>query len=379
MRSGIICAGVSCLDLFLYGTEPLRTRESLAMVRETQYRPGGITSNTGRALARLGVSVANMTVLGDDANGEIMLDLWRADGIDTRYVTRTREAGTAMSTIPVYADGKRGVYFFPGTNDVMNIDNLFGPDRAFLEVLRTRQVFHFGYPSLLKQLQGAALADLLTVVGETGVMVSLDTTPVADDITLRRMLAPALSCVHMFTPNIEEASQVTGHFIRLSERAEAVRRQTGEATDIEAVIRPEELSSIGETLLQAGVPIVVITLGPNGAFICTGDETALRRVPLAPAELAGWARQRCYIPAFQVDGPVNTTGAGDTFTAGMLTGLCLGLPSMVEIARLAHAAGALAVDLAKGPCSFADVQAAMPAMRPRPPKNPLLREMAMIG
>jgi sugar/nucleoside kinase (ribokinase family) len=280
-----------------------------------------------------------------------------------------------MSMIPVYADGKRGVYFCPGTNDIMNIENLFGPGRAYLEVLRARQVFHFGYPPLLKHLQGAALAELLAVVGETGVMVTLDTTPVADDTTLGRMLAPALSRAHMFTPNIEEASQVTGQFTRLVERVEAGRQRSGEAVDIEAVIRPDELIGIGEALLQAGVPIVVITLGPNGAFICTGDEAALRRVPLAPADLSGWAHQRCYVPAFQVDGPVNTTGAGDTFTAGMLTGLCLGLPSLREIARLAHASGALAVDLSKGPCSFAEVQAAMPAMRPRFPSNPLLREM----
>ena len=345
------------------------------MVRETQYRPGGATSNTGRALVRLGMPVEYMTVLGDDANGDLMLKLWQQDGIDTRYVTRTHAAGTALSTIPVYEDGKRGVYFFPGTNDIMNLDNLFGAERAYLEVLRARQVFHFGYPPLLKQLQGAALAELLAMVGETGVMVTLDTTPVADDTSLYRMLAPALSCAHMFTPNIEEAAQVAGQFTRLSERADAQRARSGEATDIEAVIQPEELLAIGEFLLAEGVPIVIITLGPNGAFLCTGDEAALRRVPLAPADLSGWARQRCFLPAFQVDGPLNTTGAGDTFTAGILTGICRGLSSLVEIAQLAHAAGALAVDLSQGACSFAEVQAAMPRMRTHPPKNPLLGEM----
>lgn len=375
MRSGIVCSGVSCLDLFLYGTTPLRTRESLSMVRETQYRPGGATSNTGRALARLGMPVEYMTVLGEDANGDIMLSLWQQDGIDTRYVTRTRDAGTGLSTIPVYSDGKRGVYFCPGTNDIMNIDNLFGPNRAYLDLLRERQVFHFGYPPLLKQLQGQALAEMLALVGETGVMVTLDTTPVADDTTLYQMLAPALPHAHMFTPNIEEAAQIAGQFTYLTERADAARARSGDATDIESVIQPDELIAIGEFLIAEGVPIVVITLGPNGAFICTGDAAALRRVPLAPANIDGWARLRCFIPAFQVDGPVNTTGAGDTFTAGILTGICRGLPSMMEIAQLAHAAGALAVDLSRGPCSFAEVQAALPTLRTRAPKNPSLRDM----
>ena len=376
MRSGIVCSGVSCLDLFLYGTEPLVTRESLSMVQRTEYRQGGATSNTGRALARLGMPVELMTVIGNDANGDLMMKFWQADGIDTRYVTRTDAAGTALSTIPIYGDGKRGVYFCPGTNSISTLDNTFGPERAYLPVLEKRMIFHFGYPPLMAQLQGEALAELLTAVAETGVMVSLDTTPVADDATLYRMLAPALRVTHLFTPNIEEASQVTGRFTQLARRAEEESRRRGEALDIEAVIRPDELHAIGEALLDEGLPMLAITLGPNGAFICTGDQAALRRVPLAPGNLDGWANQRLFVPAFQVEGPVNTTGAGDTFTAGVLTGICKQRDSLLEIAQLAHATGALAVGMGKRPCSFEEVQQAMPKMTPRPPKNPLLREMA---
>ncbi|MHB9023974.1 MAG: carbohydrate kinase family protein [Armatimonadota bacterium] len=369
MRTGIVCSGVSTLDLFLYGTEPLATRESLSMVRETQYRPGGATSNTGRALVRLGMPVEYMTVIGDDANGDILLKLWEEDGIDTRCVVRSPEAGTALSTIPVYADGKRGVYFCPGACDITDINNLFGPDREYLDVLRARLVFHLGYPPLLRRLQGAALAELLAAVRETGVMVSLDTTPVADDTTLHAMLAPALPVAHMFKPNVEEASQVAGQFSRLAARAAA------QSADIEDVITAEELNDIGEFLLSAGVPIVVISLGPSGAFLCTGDAAALRAVPLAPADLSGWTNQRLYVPAYLVEGPVNTTGAGDTFSAGIFTGMCQGLTSLREIVQFAHCAGALHVDLSRGACSFAEVQAALPAMQVRQPKNPHLRAL----
>ena len=377
MRSGIVCSGVSCLDLFLYGTEPLVTRESLSMVRETRYRPGGATSNTGRALARLGLPTAYMTVIGDDANGDILLKLWEADGIDLRYVVRTAEAGTALSVLPVYADGKRGVYFCPGTNEIMGLDNLFGARGEFLAALRGMQVFHLGYPPLMRRMQGTALAEVLAAVRETGVLVSLDTTPVADDTTLAAMLAPALRVAHMFTPNIEEASQVTGRFTALAARARAASDQAGATRDIENIITPAELAEIGEQLLAAGVPLVVITLGPNGAFLCTGDAAALRAVPLAPADLSGWANQRLYVPAFQVDGPLNTTGAGDTFTAGILAGICQGCPSLRDIARLAHCSGALHVDLSRGACSFAEVQAALPTMRVRPPENPHLAALAL--
>lgn len=375
MRSGIVCSGVSCLDLFLLGTDPLVTRESLSMVRETQYRAGGATSNTGHALVRLGMPVDYMTVLGADPNGEILLNLWQRDGIDTRYVVRSREAGTALSTLPVYQDGKRGVYFCPGTNDIMDLGNLFGAQREHLAALRERLAFHIGYPPLMRRLQGTALAELLSVVRDTGVLVSLDTTPIADDTTLYQMLAPALPMAHMFTPNIEEASQVAGQFSRLAARAHDAAQAAGESRDIEDVITVAELHAIGERLLREGVPIVVITMGPNGAFLCTGDIPAMRTVPVAPDDLSGWANQRLYVPAYQVDGPVNTAGAGDTFTAGILTGICQGRPSLREIAQLAHCAGALHVDLSRGDCSFADVQTALPTLRVRLPRNPALRAL----
>ncbi|MEI7833246.1 MAG: carbohydrate kinase family protein, partial [bacterium] len=206
MRSGIVCSGVSCLDLFLYDTTPLHTRESLSMVRTTQYRPGGATSNTGRALARLGMPVSYLTVLGVDANGDIMESMWRADGVDTSCVVRVETAGTALSVLPVYTDGKRGVYFCPGTNDIMDADNLFGPGQQYLQMLGDCQAFHFGYPPLLRCLQGEALADLLRLVRDTGVLVSLDTTPVATNAEQMRILGPALPVAHMFTPNVMEAA-----------------------------------------------------------------------------------------------------------------------------------------------------------------------------
>ncbi len=250
-------------------------------------------------------------------------------------------------------------------------------EREHLQVLRERLAFHLGYPPLMRRLQGEALAELLGAVRETGVLVSLDTTPVADDTTLYRMLAPALPMAHMFTPNIEEASQVAREFTALAALACEAGQQAGASRDIEDIITLEALQRIGEQLLREGVPIVVITLGPNGAFICTGDEHALRAVPVAPAELSGWVNQRLYVPAYRVNGPLNTTGAGDTFTAGMLTGICRGLSSLREIAQLAHCAAALHVDLSHGDASFAEVQAALPAMRVRLPRNPALRDLAI--
>ncbi len=364
MRNGIVISGVSCLDLFLYDTSPLATRESLSMVNNTAYRAGGITSNCGRALAKLGVPVEFLTVLGNDANGDIMLDIWKKDGIDTETVIRTDAAGTSLSVLPVYKDGKRGVYFCPGTNGIMDAEMLAGKDGINIARMDKKEIFHIGYPPLLNNLQGKNLCDFLQTVKKSGVVVSIDTTPIADDTSLPEMLGDALGVADIFTPNIEEASQTAGLFSKLVNKA----REKGK--DIENIISPEELLETGEKLLAYGLPLLVITLGPQGVFVCTGSEDKVARLPYKLA-----ANQRVFVPGYKVTGPINTTGAGDTFTAAFLTGLCRGVGDLKDIARFAHCAGATFVDLSKGPSTFEQVISLMPAMQINEPENAGLAEM----
>lgn len=235
--------------------------------------------------------------------------------------------------------------------------------------LSAYSVFHFGYPPLTPRLQGAALAAMLAAVRKTGVLVSLDTTPVANDTTLRAMLREALPFVHLFAPNLEEASQLTGYFSRLAARAAEVSARSGQPTDFEEIISADELLAIGEGLLAYGIPLVIVTLGDQGALLCSGSEDALRALPQVPLADATWANQRRLIPAYEVHGALNTTGAGDTFIAGLLTGLTHGMGSLPEIVAFAQAAGALHIDAARGLCAVDDVRAAMRTLTRHLPSN----------
>jgi len=153
-RSGVVCAGCACLDLFLLGSEVLPTRESLATVQSTQYIPGCATSNTGRALAEIGVAVEILTQIGDDVNGQTLIQMWRQYGIGTTHVSRTADAPTSLSVLPVYSDGKRGIYFCMGVNGILDANRLFGADvQNGVKMVNKFQIFHFGYPSLLPRLQ----------------------------------------------------------------------------------------------------------------------------------------------------------------------------------------------------------------------------------
>jgi len=358
-RHGIVCAGVSCLDLFVLGTSPLATRESLSLATGAEYRAGGATSNTGKALVRMGQYTEYMTVIGMDENGQILKNMWMKDGINLDSVTYHDTVGSSLSVLPVYSDGKRGVYFSIGTNGETTIDNLFGEDRKYLSVLKERLVFHYGYPPLTPKLQGDNLKEMLKAVCETGVLVSLDTTPVVEKGKLTEMLAPALPYTHLFAPNIDEASQVTGHFHKLNERAQT------EGKDIEDIITIAELQEVSHRLLSYGIPIVVLTLGKRGAYLCTGNEDAIKRIPDYFDLKASDANISSFIPTFEIPEAINTTGAGDTFTAGILIGLVNKQGNLTDIVRIAQAAAAIHVSTIEGILSYEQVVEAAKTMKAR--------------
>ena len=86
----------------------------------------------------------------------------------------------------------------------------------------------------------------------------------------------------------------------------------------------DDLTEAITDVLTLGTAGVAVTLGENGALVSTG--TAASPDPI-------------HIPAHDVT-VVDTTGCGDAFDAGMITGLLLGCDP-VDAARLGTACGAL--------------------------------------
>ncbi|MBD3177323.1 MAG: hypothetical protein GF320_19290 [Armatimonadia bacterium] len=81
---------------------------------------------------------------------------------------------------------------------------------------------------------------------------------------------------------------------------------------------PEETA---RRLREQGVPLVALKIGAKGSVIAGAGEPVL-------------------IAGFRVDA-VDTTAAGDAYTAGLAVALCEG-QSLAEAARFANACGALA-------------------------------------
>jgi sugar/nucleoside kinase (ribokinase family) len=91
--------------------------------------------------------------------------------------------------------------------------------------------------------------------------------------------------------------------------------------EVEGITGIAEPAAAAAALRELGVRFAVVTDGPRGAWVNHDQFVG-------------------HIPAFNVD-TIDTTGAGDSFTGGVLTGLIHGLGAE-EAARLGAALGALA-------------------------------------
>eukprot|EP00756_Hemistasia_phaeocysticola_P008326 Hpha_TRINITY_DN14589_c0_g3::TRINITY_DN14589_c0_g3_i1::g.46457::m.46457 len=336
---GVCVAGLSCVDLQLLGAKPLAHAEAREVVEGVKQRSGGIVSNSGRALVELGVasSVEVRSVVGADPLGDSLTTEWKAMGMETDRVVRNPSHSTHLSVMIVSEEGRWGVYSHPGVSTQASPTELLGEE---LEKGK-HGFFLFGYPHTMPHLQGTDLRELCVKARESGAAVVLDCnqaqrvreaeadgTPKALSI-----IAPALEVAAGVHANAVEASAMTG--VGGSELLDA----PGNPDNIATV--PQVLSMC-RALIDRGACLVLLTIGPSGGVIATGSEASFRE-KLPQLNAKEWADRAVYVPSRQLELKPVTTGAGDSFTAGFLSGVLRG-DSLDDSAQLAAAAAHCRVD-----------------------------------
>lgn len=103
----VVCFGGLHWDVKARLAEPLRAGTSNPVT--TSRTPGGVASNVARSLARLGVPVRVVSIVGDDAGP--LLDAVAADGVDVAAVDVIAGAVTASYTAVVGPDGSLAAGF----------------------------------------------------------------------------------------------------------------------------------------------------------------------------------------------------------------------------------------------------------------------------
>ncbi len=247
---------------------------------------GGKGANQAVAAARLDAEVTFIARLGVDTLGDRAIERYRAEGINTDFIVRDPIAASGVALIMVDAAGENIIAVASGANARLSPADV----EAAEALIAKTDVMLLQLEIPLDTVIAAA-----RIARRQGVRVVLNPAPAAD-------LPPELlSNVEVLTPNHIEALHLVG------------------LPDDSAVPHAE----LAETLLMQGVGVVVMTMGAEGALLAE----------------AGRVRR---VPGFSVT-PVDTTGAGDAFNAGLAVALSRDPDDLHGAVRYGNAVGALSV------------------------------------
>lgn len=250
-----------------------------------QFVPGGKGANSAIAVRRLGGDSVFCCRLGKDANGSIMHNIYKKEGLDTRFIVVDPDAVTGLGAIMVEPNGQNRIILFPGANVRLTKEDI---DASF--ICRP--------DALLMQLEITqdAVMHAAWTANEKNIPIILDAGPANRDFPLADL--PPLE---IFSPNETETEIFTGI------------NPTNPDNCLRAAMALQKLVT---------AKYYVIKLGGRGCYIYDGKY------------------YHC-LPAYGVNA-VDTTAAGDAFTAA-LTLEYLRSGDIVRAGRYANVVGALAV------------------------------------
>lgn len=347
-KKKIISAGHICLDITpaFQGTQERSVQDlfvpgALVAMDEASVSLGGSVSNTGIGLKLLGADVELMGMVGDDPFSKMILSEMGRYGVSGDTMIIRSDIATSYSVILPPPGIDRIVLHHSGANNKFTLEDID------LEKVKKANLFHFGYPPLMRNLylnDGEELIRLLKAVHETGVAVSLDmamfeehTEAGAQDWD--KILKNILPYVDFFVPSVEELCLMLDRERYHEWRERAAGKDITSILDIEKDVRP-----LADRLLSYGAKVILIKCGTPGLYFRTADKEILGKIGGGIGEEIAekWACQEAFEKSYLVTKVASGIGAGDTTIAAFLASAVEGR-DWEEALHLASATGALCV------------------------------------
>ena len=346
MSKKVIVAGHICLDMTPVFPESGRSRVSeilmpgkLIETKGISIFTGGAVANTGLAMKILGADVRLLGKVGTDDIGEMICNLLRRYDAD-RDLIRATDEPSSYSVVLAIPGIDRIFLHCPGANDSYGADEI--PDN----VLREADLFHFGYPPLMKRMyaeDGRELTELMKRAQEQGCATSLDMAAVDPDSDAggadwKQILKNVIPYVDFFVPSIEELCFMLDEEKFREWQIRAQDRDITEVIDVDHDIRP-----LANQCMELGCKVLMLKCGAPGLYYRTAATDLIRRIsPKIGLDPDIWAQKEGFERSYLPDRLLSGTGAGDTSIAAYLTSMLEGDPPE-ECIRLAAAAGACCV------------------------------------
>lgn len=300
----MVCLGEALVDFL-----PARRGQLVRDVARWTPCLGGAPANVTVGVSRLGGRSALVGVTGDDEFGHFLRAGLAREGVDTRFLRQTREGKTGLGFVSLTRTGERSFTFYRTRAAETFLDER--DTRGAEAAISKARVLHVGTNSLLQpKARRAVKAALATSFGAGRITSS--------DPNLRLHLWPDPAVLRRLLDELVPKLAV----LKLSD--EEIRFVTDTVDPRRALLELE----------RRGVALAVVTLGARGAALRFRGQTRL-------------------VPAPKVR-VIDTTGAGDGFTSGLLTRVServhhreqlerLEVDEVEDMARFACVVGARAV------------------------------------
>lgn len=252
--------------------------------RDFDMGPGGKGSNQAVGVARLGAEAHFASIIGRDKLGEIATDLYSAESVHTDHVQLTDAASTGAGFIILNEAGENGIILDMGANDLM--------DAAFVDTVEA-QIKRSDLVLSVLEIPAAAAMQAMRLGKKHGVPTILNPAPA------QALDSADFGNIDYLTPNETELRILLG------------RKPNDPAPTLD----------LAHQLRAKGVGNLIVTRGGAGAMIVSDDGVQT-------------------VPSISVD-VVDTTGAGDAFTAGLAVALAEGR-TLHDAVQFAVCSGAIA-------------------------------------
>lgn len=269
--SEVVCLGIMCADAIGRPIDTIPDKARLQLFDEMELHTGGCAINTGIAMAKLGNKVTVIGKVGTDGFGTFLINEIEAAGASAAGVVRGTDASTSFTFIMVASDGERRFLHTMGANATFCIDDVD------MDIVRRAEMLHIAGSYLMSTFDGEQTAEVLKQAQAAGVKTSLDTAYNDRTKDWQGMMAPSLPYLDIFVPSIEEAEKITGR---------------------------DDPAAMAHFFRDNGVKIAGVKMGREGCYVLS-DEEEVR------------------LPIYEVE-TVDSSGAGDSWYAGFLTGLLKG-------------------------------------------------------
>jgi len=263
---------------------------------------GGTCTIMASGLAKMGVKVKVLGKVGNDVNGDFLLDRLFKNGVDITEISRVNDVQTSVTLCFFSSDGnKKMIFMCPGTNSSLLKEDIN------LSKYNSDYIFYAGGIEMMPKLRGKPIANILEKAKKKNIKTVLDTVydPFEEGFSV---IKDSLLFVDILFTSLNE---------------------------VKIYVKSDEPKEIIKFFLRNGSKVIVLKMGKKGS--CIYEDGTIYEFP-APD------------PDNEIK---DTMGAGDNFVAGFIAGMVKGF-NRIDCMKLATSAAVLSLTSPGGEANYQD-------------------------